>query len=210
MSERLVTNLQELLAVSTKPLPDIPGLAEELHKSDAEIVEGRKNILNNLLGIIGDDGVWNLLFRASAIHSGDKDLEWALINSSRTITPESAIFVSDYGGKALILIKSAKGAEWGEEPDTSFPVGELTRKALSFTRASERGLGVLCNNRQFFEEILTSLAERFGEAARIPAKMENLAGIKAFAISENLKEINMLTGLAHSLRGYDNYPSTPA
>ncbi|MEK7112221.1 MAG: hypothetical protein AAB875_02735 [Patescibacteria group bacterium] len=199
MSERLITGLQELLFVSTKPLPDVPGLAEELHKSETEVVARRKSILNGFLGIVGNDKVWNLLFHASAMHSGEKDLERALLNSSQTITPESSILVNAFGGNSLTLIKSDKGAEWGEELDTNFPARQFTRMGLNFLRASERWLEILCKNKESFEKILTSLAGRFEEAARIPAKMESFAGDTAAAISENRKEIDMLTSLARSL-----------
>ena len=198
MSERLITNLQDLLSVSTKPLPDIPSLARDLRSSKTEIAEKRRDILDSFLRIVGNDEVWNLLFHASAVHSGEEDLERVLLNSSQTITPESSILVSNFEGKALTLIKSDKGAEWGEEPYTNFPPRQFTKMGLSFPRASG-WLGILCNNGESFEKILTSLAGRFEEATRIPAKMDGLAGDKAAAISENRKEIDMLTNLAHSL-----------
>lgn len=199
MSERLVTNLQELLAVSTKPLPDIPSLAENLRSSETEMVEKRKDILDSLLGVIGNDRVWNLLFYASAIHSGDETLEEALLRYSRIEFPESAILVSRLEERWLTLIKSDKGTEWGEESDTGFGGRQLATMALNFPRATERTLRVLYNKVEFFEEILASLAERFGNAAYIPAEMKSVAENKGIRISENQEEIDMLTKLAHSL-----------
>ena len=192
----MITGLQELLSASTKPLPDIPSLATDLDNSETEIVERRKNILDSLLGIIGNDRVWNLLFYASATHFGDEALETALLRFSRIEMPESTILVADFEGRWLTLIKSDKGAEWGKFFDEHFRVKQAASKGLGFSRAPEPWMSHLLRDGKSFEKILASLAGRFEEATRIPAEMEGLAGDKAVAISENRKEIDMLTNLA--------------